>query len=88
MVGLQVAIVFIGSKVFEIKAGGLNGTQWAISIVVSLFCLPWGVVVRIFPDEWFAVAANFVGYPFVVVYKAVTSRWETFRANMKAKRKA
>ncbi|WQF84103.1 Putative P-type ATPase, HAD superfamily, P-type ATPase, transmembrane domain superfamily [Colletotrichum destructivum] len=69
MVGLQVGIVFIGGRVFEIKEGGLDGTQWAISIVVAFMSLPWGVLVRVFPDIWFEKAARFVGKPFVVVYR-------------------
>ncbi|KAK1986955.1 calcium-translocating P-type ATPase [Colletotrichum cereale] len=69
MVGLQVGIVFVGGRVFEIKEGGLDGAQWAISIVVAFMSLPWGVLVRIFPDAWFERAAVFVGKPFVVVYK-------------------
>ncbi|KAK2029786.1 calcium-translocating P-type ATPase [Colletotrichum zoysiae] len=69
MVGLQVGIVFIGGRVFEIKEGGLDGTQWAISIVVAFMSLPWGVLVRMFPDIWFERMAVFVGKPFVVVYK-------------------
>ncbi|GKT86073.1 LOW QUALITY PROTEIN: calcium-translocating P-type ATPase [Colletotrichum tofieldiae] len=69
MVGLQVGIVFIGGRVFEIVEGGLDGTQWAISIVVAFMSLPWGVLVRIFPDIWFEKIARFVGKPFVVVYR-------------------
>ncbi|EFQ35497.1 calcium-translocating P-type ATPase [Colletotrichum graminicola M1.001] len=69
MIGLQVGIVFVGGRVFEIKEGGLNGTQWAISIVVAFMSLPWGVLVRILPDAWFGRVAAFVGKPFVVVYK-------------------
>ncbi|OHW93661.1 calcium-translocating p-type ATPase [Colletotrichum incanum] len=69
MVGLQVGIVFIGGRVFEITEGGLTGTQWAISIVVAFISLPWGVLVRIFPDIWFEKIARFVGKPFVLVYR-------------------
>lgn len=69
MVGLQVAIVFIGGRVFDIKEGGLNGGQWAISILVALMSWPWGVAVRIFPDAWFERAARFVGRPFVIIYQ-------------------
>ncbi|KAF6802691.1 plasma membrane calcium-transporting atpase 2 [Colletotrichum sojae] len=69
MVGLQVAIIFIGGRVFDIKEGGLNGGQWAICLIVALMSLPWGVVVRIFPDAWFERAAIFVGRPFVIIYR-------------------
>nr|XP_036587323.1 plasma membrane calcium-transporting atpase 2 [Colletotrichum truncatum]KAF6798054.1 plasma membrane calcium-transporting atpase 2 [Colletotrichum truncatum] len=69
MVGLQVAIIFIGGRVFDIKEGGLNGGQWAVCIIVAFMSLPWGVLVRIFPDAWFEIIALFVGKPFVIVYR-------------------
>ncbi|KAI8626563.1 calcium-translocating P-type ATPase [Xylariaceae sp. FL1651] len=67
MVGLQVAIIFVGGSAFQVKP--LNGTQWAICIVAALVCLPWAILVRMFPDEWFAVIAKTVGAPVVVVYR-------------------
>ncbi|KAF2108051.1 hypothetical protein BDV96DRAFT_556884 [Lophiotrema nucula] len=72
MVGCQIVIVFVGSTAFSIVA--LNGPQWAISIVVAIMCIPWGVCVRLFPDRWFEVGAKFLGRPFVVVYRPL-ARW-------------
>lgn len=89
MVGLQVGIVFVGGRVFEIKEGGLNGSQWAICLVVAFMSMPWGVVVRIFPDIWFEKAAKFVGRPFVIVYrilgKGFSAIGRLFRRRPKAK---
>jgi Ca2+-transporting ATPase len=70
MVGLQVAIIYVGSRAFSIKPGGLSGTQWAISVVVAIMCLPWAIVVRLFPDAWFGKIAKVVGTPVVIVYRA------------------
>ncbi|KAI4864687.1 plasma membrane calcium-transporting ATPase [Hypoxylon rubiginosum] len=67
MVGAQIAIIFVGGAAFEITA--LNGTQWAICIVAAAVSLPWAVVVRLFPDEWFAKIAKTVGAPVVIVYR-------------------
>ncbi|KAL1626429.1 plasma membrane calcium [Neofusicoccum ribis] len=67
MVGCQIAIAFVGGKAFSIVR--INGAQWAISVVVALFCLPWAIVVRLFPDAWFERAAKFVGRPVVLVYR-------------------
>lgn len=67
MVGCQIAIAFFGSTAFSIVR--INGNQWAISIVVALLCIPWGVCVRLFPDRWFACVAKFLGQPFVMVYR-------------------
>ena len=69
IIGLQVLIVFVGGRAFQIKPGGIDGTQWAISIVVGFVCIPWAVLIRYFPDEWFAAIARVVGKPVVVVYR-------------------
>jgi Ca2+-transporting ATPase len=82
MVGLQVLIIFVGGRAFEIHEDGLDGTQWAISIVLAVFCWPWAVLVRLFPDAWFATIAGIVGYPVVVVYrflgKMFRAMWSPF----------
>lgn len=72
MVGLQVGIIFVGSRAFEISGGGINGEQWAISIVAAILCLPWAVVVRLVPDELFGKVASFVGHPVVIVYRMLS----------------
>jgi Ca2+-transporting ATPase len=69
MVAAQVLIAMYGSRAFSIVR--INGDQWAISVVVALLCIPWGVCVRLFPDAWFEVGAKFVGKPFVLVYRPV-----------------
>jgi Ca2+-transporting ATPase len=56
MVGGQIMIVFVGGAAFSITA--LDGPQWAISLLVAVPCLLWGVLVRCFPDAWFAVVFN------------------------------
>ncbi|KAI1267068.1 calcium-translocating P-type ATPase [Xylariaceae sp. FL1019] len=66
MIGLQILIIFVGGTAFEIKP--LDGPQWAICIVSAVLCLPYAVLIRLFPDEWFAVIAKTVGAPFVAVY--------------------
>jgi len=85
MVGLQVTIIYVGSRAFQISDGGLDGTQWAISVVTALVCLPWAVLVRLFPDAWFAAIAKVVGKPFVIVYRALGKAWSaTFGRMFKA----
>ncbi|KAI1171977.1 calcium-translocating P-type ATPase [Nemania sp. FL0916] len=69
MVGLQILIIFVGGAAFEIKP--INGAQWAICILSAVVCLPWGVLIRLFPDEWFAAIVKTIGMPFVVVYKSL-----------------
>ncbi|KAI8300070.1 hypothetical protein K4K59_001833 [Colletotrichum sp. SAR11_240] len=73
MVGLQLAIIFIGSRAFQISPGGLDGTQWGISIVVSALCLPWAILIRLFPDAWFAAIAELVGRPFLACYSCLST---------------
>jgi P-type Ca2+ transporter type 2C len=71
MIGLQVGIIFVGSQVFKISPEGLNGVQWAISIIIAAFTLPWGVLVRVFPDVWFERCVEFVTLPFVASYRCM-----------------
>lgn len=71
MVGLQIAIVFVGGQAFSIVPGGITGTQWALCIVLALLCMPWAVLVRLFPDAWFATVAKFCGGPVAVAYRAL-----------------
>ncbi|KAJ6782727.1 hypothetical protein PWT90_04997 [Aphanocladium album] len=78
MVGLQVAIVFVGSRAFGITSGGLDAEQWAICIVIAVMCLPWAVAVRLFPDSWFAVVARVVGRPVAIVYRAIGRGFSKF----------
>ncbi|KAH6951270.1 calcium-translocating P-type ATPase [Ilyonectria sp. MPI-CAGE-AT-0026] len=85
MVGLQIGIILVGSRAFSIKPGGLDATQWAISIVTALVCLPWAVVIRLFPDAWFAAI---VGTPFVVVYRALAIAWSRMIGVFKKEKKA
>lgn len=70
IIGLQIMIIFVGGRAFQIKPGGIDGVQWAISIAIGFFCIPWGIAIRYFPDPWFAVIAHVCGKPFVVVYRA------------------
>jgi Ca2+-transporting ATPase len=87
MIGLQVAIVFVGNRVFDIDPDGLDGPQWAISILVAAFSLPWGVVVRIFPDEWFAKVVHFVAPPFVIPYRFLAKGCSKFARLFKRSKK-
>lgn len=68
IIGLQVMIIFVGGRAFQISPDGLDGTQWAISIVTGFICIPWAVAIRYFPDPWFAVIARVTSYPVVVAY--------------------
>ncbi|KAK6581273.1 hypothetical protein PZA11_005964 [Diplocarpon coronariae] len=69
MVGLQIAIIFLGGEAFSITR--IDGTQWAICVVLAALSLPMGILVRCFPDPWFERIAATVGGPFAAVYRAV-----------------
>ena len=69
MVGAQVAIVFVGGKAFSITP--IDGVQWAICVVLAALCLPWAILVRLFPDSLFEVIAKTTGRPVVTVYRAL-----------------
>jgi Ca2+-transporting ATPase len=71
IIGLQVMIIFVGGRAFQISPGGLDGTQWAISIVTGFICIPWAIAIRYFPDPWFAAIARVTGTPVVTAYRWV-----------------
>ncbi|KAF3916692.1 hypothetical protein ABW20_dc0105813 [Dactylellina cionopaga] len=66
MIGCQILIMFVGGTAFSIIP--INGKDWAICLVLSVLCLPWAILVRLFPDPWFAVVAEIAGKPVVLVY--------------------
>lgn len=78
MVGLQVLIIFVGGIAFEIKEGGISGTQWGICLGIAVICLPWAVLVRLFPDEWFAAIVRVTTAPIVVVYRFLAKYFSKF----------
>jgi Ca2+-transporting ATPase len=69
IIGLQVMIIFVGGRAFSISPNGLDGTQWAISIITGFICIPWAVAIRYFPDAWFAVIARVTSHPVLVAYR-------------------
>ncbi|XMA09443.1 hypothetical protein WAI453_002234 [Rhynchosporium graminicola] len=69
MVGAQIAIIFVGGKAFSITR--IDGVQWAICLVLASLSLPMGVLIRCFPDPWFAKIAHHIGGPFRTVYRAL-----------------
>ena len=50
MIGGQVLIIFVGGEAFRIVP--LNGKEWGLSIGLGAISLPWGALIRKFPDEW------------------------------------
>lgn len=56
MIAGQIMIIFVGGQAFSVTR--LNGPQWAISILCAIPCLLWAILVRLFPDAWFAVFFN------------------------------
>lgn len=50
MVGGQVLIIFVGGEAFKIKP--LDGKEWGLSIGLGAISIPWGMVIRKFPDAW------------------------------------
>ncbi|KAF2831086.1 calcium-translocating P-type ATPase [Ophiobolus disseminans] len=87
IIGLQILIMFVGGRAFQIKPGGIDGVQWAISIVLGSICIPWAIAIKFFPDAWFAVIAAFVGTPFVIVYRWCYKGASKFMALFKKSKK-
>ncbi|KAL3456863.1 hypothetical protein BJX64DRAFT_296343 [Aspergillus heterothallicus] len=85
MVGCQIIISFFGGSAFSIVR--IHDEQWAIVILVAAISLPWAVVVRIFPDAWFAAIASFVGTPVVLVYRPCSRAMRRLFQKMRSLRK-
>ncbi|KAI1497067.1 calcium-translocating P-type ATPase [Biscogniauxia marginata] len=71
MIGGQVLIIFVGGQAFKIVP--LDGKEWGISIGLGAISVPWGVVVRKFPDSWAAAIGRTVSWPFVKLYALLPS---------------
>lgn len=48
--GFQILIMFVGGAAFSVVSQ--SGVEWAVAIICGLLSLPWGVLIRIIPDEW------------------------------------
>jgi Ca2+-transporting ATPase len=77
MVGGQVLIIFVGGEAFKITR--LNGKEWGMSIGLGAISLPWGALIRKFPDEWAAALVPKIPMPNI---------WPFNRKKKKAEKKA
>lgn len=67
MISCQVMIMYVGGRAFSIER--INGKDWGISIVLSALCLPWAILIRIFPDAWFEKVVKVTTWPLLVVWR-------------------
>jgi P-type Ca2+ transporter type 2C len=49
----QIIIIFVGGAAFTITH--INGAQWALSIVLGLLSLPFGVIIRLIPNDFIKI---------------------------------
>lgn len=73
MIGGQVLIIFVGSTAFSIVS--INGTQWAICVVVAAFSLPAAVIIRYIPDEFVGACWDHCATFFAPVVNGLESAW-------------
>ncbi|PVI07713.1 calcium ATPase, partial [Periconia macrospinosa] len=50
MIGGQVLIIFVGREAFKVVP--LDGKEWGLSVGLGAMSLPWGALIRLFPDAW------------------------------------
>ncbi|EQL02750.1 ATPase, P-type, calcium-transporting, PMCA-type [Ophiocordyceps sinensis CO18] len=50
MCGGQVLIIFVGGAAFQIAEGGQDAALWGIALILGVFSIPVGVVIRLIPD--------------------------------------
>ncbi|KAK5712502.1 plasma membrane calcium [Elasticomyces elasticus] len=87
MVGCQIMIVFIGGRAFQILAGGISGQDWGISIVLGALSLPFAILIRIFPDPWFAATARVCGTPVMAVLNPIGRAMHAFSNKLRGLRR-
>jgi len=80
MVGAQIAIVFVGGRAFSITQ--IDGKQWAICVVLAALCLPWAILIRLFPDEAFHRIAHIFGSPVRTVFRALRRFFQRLGAKL------
>lgn len=86
MITCQVMIMYVGGRAFSIQR--IDGKDWGISIVLSALCLPWAVLIRLFPDLWFERIAKVVGWPFVQVWRPTSRFFGRLGRKMKRSKKS
>lgn len=74
MVGGQIMIVFVGDAVFRVTR--IDGVQWAVCLLVSLPCLPWGVALRCIPDKYAEALFLAIARTFMAAFNPV---WKLLR---------
>ncbi|KAL2023306.1 hypothetical protein VTK56DRAFT_3044 [Thermocarpiscus australiensis] len=67
MIGGQILIIFVGGEAFKIVA--LNGKEWGLSIGLGAISIPWGAVIRKFPDEWARAMVPRIKLPKVTLFR-------------------
>jgi Ca2+-transporting ATPase len=65
MIGGQVLIICVGGEAFKIVP--LNGKEWGLSIGLGAISIPWGILIRKFPDAWAESIGRTLAWPFVKV---------------------
>lgn len=50
IIGGQILIIFVGGQAFSITR--LNGSEWAVSLILGVLSLPVAVIIRLIPDEF------------------------------------
>ena len=85
MISCQVMIMFVGGRAFSIER--INGKDWGISIVLSALCLPWAILIRLFPDLWFEKVVKVTTWPLMVVWRPTARVFGRLAKKMKRNKK-
>lgn len=75
IVGGQIMIIFIGGQAFRVTR--INGVLWVVCLICAVGCMPWAMILRLIPDDQFALVFNavtssfgFLLQPFVKIFHA------------------
>lgn len=85
MIGGQVGIIFVGNQAFSIKP--INGTQWAICVVIAFLSLPAAVLIRCIPDPFVGACWDKLVIFFAPVMRGLESVWRAIPRREKKEKK-
>ncbi|KAH8144385.1 uncharacterized protein LAJ45_11631 [Morchella importuna] len=85
MIGGQVGIIFVGNQAFSIKP--INGTQWAICIVIAFLSLPAAVLIRCIPDPFVGACWDKLVIFFAPVMSGLERVWRAIPRREKKEKK-
>ncbi|KAJ6118387.1 hypothetical protein N7471_013854 [Penicillium samsonianum] len=82
IVGGQIMIIFIGGQAFRVTR--INGVLWVVCLICAVGCMPWAMILRLIPDDHFALVFNAVTSSFAFLLRPFVKIFQAFGRSFKA----